>query len=200
MILRVIKGYLSFLREWMLAGPLHSTCLVIVCVRFSLSLLEALCVVLSATHSSLGPMTCFTYLPPCFFHDAYLLLPLLASSFTFLFQASICACLLSSTESRWPLYKKKKKRERVSAKPGNSIIWLFSRLNHALFVHYRLGLWTVDYMLLYLITQTKPIHYFDENKDGIVNRLNWRTILYGHYLYEQLGSAQLWALEQIHLH
>lgn len=98
------------------------------------------------------------------------------------------------------IQKKKKKRERVSAKPGNSIIWLFSRLNHALFVHYRLGLWTVDYMLLYLITQTKPIHYFDENKDGIVNRLNWRTILYGHYLYEQLGSAQLWALEQIHLH
>lgn len=118
MILRVIKGYLSFLREWMLAGPLHSTCLVIVCVRFSLSLLEALCVVLSATHSSLGPMTCFTYLPPCFFHDAYLLLPLLASSFTFLFQASICACLLSSTESRWPLYKKKKKERESLGQTG----------------------------------------------------------------------------------
>lgn len=49
--------------------------------------------------------------------DAYLL-PLLASSFTFLFQASICACLLSSTESRWPLYKKKKKERESLGQTG----------------------------------------------------------------------------------
>lgn len=129
MILRVIKGYLSFLREWMLAGPLHSTCLVIVCVRFSLSLLEALCVVLSATHSSLGPMTCFTYLPPCFFHDAinWCLFATFVSIFFHISLSGINLCLFTfQYRIALATIQKKKKRERESRPNRATLLFDFS--------------------------------------------------------------------------
>lgn len=93
------------------------------CVRFFLflSLLKALCVVvlcwwvcapaaaLSAAHYFVGPMPHFTYHLPSFTMQLMpYLLPLLASSFTFLFQASICARLLSSTLSPSPLLHSKR--------------------------------------------------------------------------------------------
>lgn len=140
MILRVIKGYLSFLREWMLAGPLHSTCLVIVCVRFSLSLLEALCVVfcwwlcapaaaLSATHSFLGPMTCFTYLPPCFFHDAinWCLFATFVSIFFHISLSGINLCLFTfQYRIALATIQKKKKRERESRPNRATLLFDFS--------------------------------------------------------------------------
>jgi len=88
---------------------LHTALVLLWCVRFSLCPQGSLCAsaaaaALSAAHYLMDQcLTLFTtyLLSRC--NLMPYLLPLLASSFTFLCQASICARLLSSTLSRYPL-------------------------------------------------------------------------------------------------
>lgn len=138
------------------------------CVRFSLSSRLTLCVVFVTLCACcciicnplfsffLGPMT--YHLASFTMHSMPYLLPLLASSFTFLFQASICSCLLSSTELRWPLCKKE------TAKPGNCV----SLTNHALFDINACSLIIVKIILFYFILhKINTVGFVSANKNTV---------------------------------